>query len=97
VGDVVNRGNPEEVSITNLARMVIAITGANVQIDYIPYDRAYEQGFEDMERRVPDIRKVVACTGYSPKVGLDQAIRFTRDWFVNEKILEQAAVFEHST
>lgn len=85
-GEVFNLGNPEEVSITELARRVIAATGADVTIDYISYEDAYEEGFEDMERRVPDICKVEAFTGYSPRIDLDKALCLVRDWFVNEKI-----------
>jgi UDP-glucose 4-epimerase len=82
VGEVINLGNPEEISIENLARRVIAITGAQVGIDYIPYEQAYEQGFEDMERRVPDIRKIIELTGYRPGVNLDMALASIRDWFL---------------
>lgn len=85
VGEVFNLGNPQEVTIEELARRVIAVTGAAVEIDYIPYEKAYEAGFEDMQRRVPDIRKVQALTGYSPRVDLDQALRSTRDWFVAQQ------------
>jgi UDP-glucose 4-epimerase len=96
VGEVFNLGNPEEVSITELARRIIAITGANVEIDYIPYKEAYEEGFEDMERRVPDISKVQALTGYSPSVSLNQALCAIHDWFVNDKVLEESASFNHT-
>jgi UDP-glucose 4-epimerase len=82
VGEVINLGNPEEVSIEDLARRVIAVTGARVGIDHIPYEEAYEQGFEDMERRVPDISKIQALTGYSPCVKLDAALMSIRDWFL---------------
>lgn len=82
VGEVINLGNPEEISITELARKIIALTGAKVGIDYIPYEEAYEEGFEDMLRRVPDISKVKSLTGYSPRVSLDQALVSIRDWFV---------------
>lgn len=84
VGEVFNLGNPEEVAIAELARRVIAMTGTNVGIEYVPYKEAYEEGFEDMERRVPDITKVMALTDYSPRVGLDQAVSLIRDWFVSE-------------
>jgi UDP-glucose 4-epimerase len=80
VGEVFNLGNPEEVTITGLAKRVIATAGADVGIDYIPYSKAYEAGFEDMQRRVPDISKVTAATGYAPRVGLDEALRRTCDW-----------------
>jgi len=84
VGKVFNLGNPEEVTIEELARRVILTTASRSGIDYIPYSEAYEQGFEDMERRIPDIRKVTALTGYAPKVNLDGALALTRDWFVRE-------------
>ncbi|MGH9657069.1 MAG: nucleoside-diphosphate sugar epimerase, partial [Bryobacteraceae bacterium] len=50
-------------------------TGAGVDIEYIPYERAYKPGFEDIERRVPDIAKVTALTGYRPRVDLEEALR----------------------
>lgn len=91
VGEVFNLGNPGELTITELARKVIEVTGARVGIRYIPYAQAYEEGFEDMERRVPDITKVKALTGYSPLVDLDQALCSTRDWFLKQSA-GQAAV-----
>jgi len=96
VGEVYNLGNPEEVTITDLARKVIAVTGADVGIDYIPYEKAYEKGFEDMERRIPDITKVKTLTGYSPRVSLDQALFLIRDWFVKEKIIEESMAISPS-
>jgi UDP-glucose 4-epimerase len=82
VGRVFNLGNPEEVTIEALAKRVIAVTGSNSGIEYVPYEQAYEQGFEDMERRVPDIARVRALTGYAPRVKLDDALTLTRDWFL---------------
>jgi UDP-glucose 4-epimerase len=90
-GQVFNLGNPEEITIADLASKIIDLTGANVGIDYIPYEKAYEEGFEDMMRRVPDIRKVEAATAYSPRIGLDQALRLTRDWFIKEFTSPQVA------
>ena len=81
-GQVFNLGNPEEISITDLARRVIAVTGSSAGIEYIPYEKAYEEGFEDMERRVPDISRVTALTGYKPHTSLDETLTITRDWFV---------------
>ena len=63
-GDVFNVGSSEEVSIEELARRVIARTGSASTIDHVPYDVAYEVGFEDMVRRVPDVAKVHALTGW---------------------------------
>jgi UDP-glucose 4-epimerase len=81
VGEVFNLGNPEEVSIAELASRVIETTGSASGIDYIPYEQAYEQGFEDMERRIPDITKLVNLTGRPPQITLDQALRLTCDWY----------------
>ena len=70
VGDVFNVGNPEETSILTLARRVLEATGSRSQIATVPYDEAYETGFEDLPRRVPDIAKIRALTGWTPTVGL---------------------------
>jgi UDP-glucose 4-epimerase len=75
VGQVYNVGNPEEVSIRGLAERIKAATGSQSPIVTIPYDEAYEEGFEDMPRRVPDLTKIAAAIGYEPKVGLDEIIR----------------------
>lgn len=75
VGGVFNIGNPDEVSIRELADRVKAATGSSSPIQYIPYDQAYEEGFEDMPRRVPDIGKLAKLIGYEPKVGLDETIK----------------------
>ena len=65
-----NIGNDrEEVTILELARRVKQRTGGRSAIELVPYDRAYEEGFEDMQRRVPDLGKLRALTGYEPKVG----------------------------
>jgi UDP-glucose 4-epimerase len=96
VGELFNLGNPKEVSIIELARTVIAVTKADVGIEYIPYEKAYEEGFEDMERRVPDISKVKAMTGYSPRVDLEEGLGLIRDWYVSEQIPEESAAFENS-
>jgi UDP-glucose 4-epimerase len=75
VGEVFNIGNPEEVSITALAEQIKAETRSTSPIVTIPYDQAYEAGFEDMPRRVPDLRKIHDLIGYVPKVGLAEIIR----------------------
>jgi len=72
IGEVWNIGNDrEEVTIHELAERVKARTGAKSEIVLVPYDRAYEEGFEDMQRRVPDLSKIRALTGYEPQVSLD--------------------------
>jgi UDP-glucose 4-epimerase len=75
VGEVFNIGNMGEVTISDLAERVKQMTGSGSPIHYIPYDEAYEAGFEDMPRRVPDITKIRNFVGYEPKVKLDDIIR----------------------
>ena len=81
VGQVFNIGNGEEVSILKLAELVKARTGSSSEIVFIPYDKAYEAGFEDMPRRVPDLTRVRALVGYEPKVQLDEIITRVIDYF----------------
>ena len=75
VGGVFNVGNTGEVAIGELASRVKEMTGSTSPIHLIPYDEAYEAGFEDMPRRVPDITKLRELIGYAPKMGLDEIIR----------------------
>jgi UDP-glucose 4-epimerase len=75
VGQVFNIGNPEEISIHKLACEVKRLTESSSEIKLVPYDEAYQPGFEDMERRVPSIEKISALTGYEPRVRLQQIIR----------------------
>jgi UDP-glucose 4-epimerase len=70
-GQVFNVGNDEEITIRALAERVIARAGAKAEIRHVPYDEAYEAGFEDMRRRVPDLRKIKALIGYAPTNGID--------------------------
>ena len=90
VGQVINLGNPCEISILDLAHKVIEVTGVSVGIDFIPYDKAYEAGFEDMQRRVPDISKITALTGYTPKISMDESLRLTCAWFRHQRMTEPA-------
>jgi UDP-glucose 4-epimerase len=75
IGEVFNIGNMGEVTIGDLAARVKQMAGSCSPIHYIPYDQAYEAGFEDMPRRVPDISKIRAFVGYEPKMQLDDIIR----------------------
>ncbi len=81
VGEVFNIGNGEEVSIRELAEKVKAKTGSDSPIVTIPYDQAYEAGFEDMPRRVPDITKIGTLVGYAPTVHLDEILDRVIDYF----------------
>jgi len=75
VGQVFNIGNPEEISILDLAKKVREAAGSSSRIVLVPYDQAYEAGFEDMPRRVPDISKIQRLVGYAPSLGLDDILR----------------------
>jgi UDP-glucose 4-epimerase len=74
VGQVFNIGNTEEISIEDLARLVKKRLRSDSEICYVPYDKAYEEGFEDMPRRVPCIDKISQCIGWSPVTSLDATI-----------------------
>lgn len=70
VGQVFNVGNTEEITMNDLAHLIKQMTSSESEIIHIPYDRAYEKGFEDMPRRVPDISKVRQLIGYQPRLNL---------------------------
>jgi UDP-glucose 4-epimerase len=74
VGEVFNIGNGAEISIGDLAERIRTLTGSRSTIVRIPYDQAYEAGFEDMPRRVPDISKIHALVGYAPTVDLEEIL-----------------------
>lgn len=75
VGNVFNIGSTEEISIYNLALLIKKLTGSSSEIKYVPYDRAYIKGFEDMRRRVPDIKKIYELTGFKPKTTLKESLK----------------------
>jgi UDP-glucose 4-epimerase len=81
VGHVFNIGNGQEISIEDLAARVRSLTGSSSPIVKIPYDQAYEAGFEDMPRRVPDISKIRALVGYGPTVELDEILTRVIEYF----------------
>ena len=74
VGHVFNVGSNEEISINDLARKIIELANSSSVIKYVPYDTAYGQGFEDMQRRVPDISKIYSFVGWKPEIELDQML-----------------------
>ena len=80
IGQVFNVGNNQQISIMDLAKKVIEITGSKSEINKIPYSEAYPAGFEDMQRRVPDISKIKNVLGWSPAIGLDQIVRDIADF-----------------
>ncbi len=75
IGQVFNIGNPEEVTILDLARRVVALAGSPSSIVTVPYETAYGAQFEDMRRRVPSIEKIARLTGYEPSMDLDAILR----------------------
>ena len=80
IGQVFNIGNNHQISIMDLAKKVIEFTGSKSEIKNISYSDAYPEGFEDMQRRVPDISKIKNVLGWSPEFGLEQIIRDIADF-----------------
>jgi len=74
VGEVYNIGSAQEVTILELAERIKDLTGSDSRIVFVPYDEAYEEGFEDMMRRVPDTTKIHELIGYTPKFKLDEIL-----------------------
>jgi nucleoside-diphosphate-sugar epimerase len=75
VGEVFNVGTTHELTIGALAKRVRVLAGSDSPIVLVPYDEAYQPGFEDMRRRVPDIRKAERVAGYRPRVSLDETLK----------------------
>jgi UDP-glucose 4-epimerase len=80
VGEVYNIGNDREVTILELAERVKSLTGSDSKIVFVPYDQAYEEGFEDMRRRVPDLSKIHKLIDYQPAVDLDEILESVIDY-----------------
>ena len=81
IGQVINIGNKQEVTILHLAQRVRELSGSRSTITFTPYDQAYESGFEDMPRRVPALAKVKALIGYEPKHELDDILTQVIEYF----------------
>ena len=97
VGEVVNVGNTEEVTIENLAKMVKQRCDSSSPIHYVPYDKAYEPGFEDMMRRVPCIDKLHSLTGFRPQTNLGEIVdRVSAYYRQKEGLLGEAAAAKRS-
>lgn len=75
VGQVFNIGSSEEISIVKLAEKVKELTDSKSEIVFVPYDEAYEEGFEDMPRRVPDTSKINQLVGFKPEMALDGILK----------------------
>ncbi|MEK6406932.1 MAG: GDP-mannose 4,6-dehydratase [Acidobacteriota bacterium] len=80
VGEVYNIGSDHEISMLELAEKIKHLTESASNIVFVPYDKAYEEGFEDMMRRVPDISKIRALIGYEPKVDLEAMLTSIIDY-----------------
>ena len=83
VGKVFNIGSQEEITIEGLAKKVIDITKSRSRLVYVPYDKAYEEGFEDMQRRVPDTSKARDAVGFKPTVDLNGIIKNVVEYYKN--------------
>lgn len=90
VGEVFNVGNGDEISIVELALRVKAMTGSRSEVVFAPYEQVFDNSFEDMPRRVPDIRKIRAAIGFEPKVHLDGILKYVIEYWkprVNRSML----------
>ena len=84
IGQVINIGSTHEITIAQLAERIRTLTGSTSPITLVPYDEAYESGFEDMPRRVPDLTKARALIGYAPRFSIDDVITEVLEFFRKE-------------
>jgi UDP-glucose 4-epimerase len=94
VGQVFNIGSNEEVTIRELAELVKALTNSSSEIIYVPYDEAYEEGFEDMPRRVPDISKAQALVDFRPQMSLDGILRSVIEYYSGVDSESRGRIFD---
>jgi len=85
IGEVVNIGNTHEITIEGLAHLVKHRTNSSSPITYVPYDQAYEPGFEDMPRRVPALGKLERLTGFLPAIPLNDIVDGVIHYFQDKK------------
>lgn len=97
IGEVINVGNTEEVSIEELAKLVKQRTASSSAIEFVPYDKAYEPGFEDMMRRVPCVDKLEALSGFRPRTPLNEIIDRVATFFREKDARPAAAKLVSST
>jgi len=85
-GEVFNIGNNKEIKVKNLAKLVKKISNSSSKIQYISYEKAYAKGFEDMQRRVPDISKIQRIAGFQPKLNLPELIKIVIGYYQKQGI-----------
>lgn len=83
VGEIFNIGGTEEISIADLAERIISAVGSRSRIELVPYEKAYEKDFEDMQRRVPGIEKIKDAIGFIPRTGLEAILKHTIEYIRN--------------
>jgi UDP-glucose 4-epimerase len=88
-GQVFNIGGTTETTIRGLAERVLKVTNSASTITYVPYSEAYAPGFEDMQRRVPDITRISTLIGWKPEIPLDETLASVRDYFRSAPTVEQ--------
>ena len=77
---MVNIGGTDEISILDLAERIRGVAGSASKIVFVPYEKAYAPGFEDMQRRVPDVRRIHSLLGWHQEIPLDETLSRVRDW-----------------
>jgi UDP-glucose 4-epimerase len=94
IGEVVNIGNDQEISIESLANIVKQRTKSESPITFVPYDQAYEPGFEDMPRRVPALEKLQRITGFRPTTPLTEIVDRVVEYFQTRREMDHAGAGE---
>lgn len=87
-GEVFNIGTSIEISILELAEKIIEMTNSKSKVKYLSYDEAYEKGFEDMLRRVPDISKINSVIGFKPKYSLEETIKIVIRYYKKNNVID---------
>ena len=86
VGNIFNIGSTEAININDLALRIKEKTNSDSPIKFVPYDEAYEQGFEDMTVRVPDLTKIKALIGYQPSINLNGILDNVIEYFSTDRL-----------
>jgi UDP-glucose 4-epimerase len=94
IGEVINIGTDQEISIEGLAHLVKQRTKSNSKLEYVPYDKAYEPGFEDMFRRVPSLEKLQSLANFRPSIPLATIVDNVADHFRSKSVAEYASATE---